>query len=143
MSGIPRREFIRRAASALVLPYLANGLVGCDGGGMERNAQGQASQLAGRYLVRARAAAELIGQTYLEELAPDRLESEIETMRASIESLVGEARTETDAIQRLHEAVRQDFVALRIYRLEGWTMSLTELTLCALAALDSEQIPSS
>ena len=84
-------------------------------------------------------AAETIGEAYLAEVAPDRDPKTIEPIAASIEALVSKADSESDAIEQLQESVRQDFVALRIHRLEGWTLSQTELAICALVALDTNR----
>jgi hypothetical protein len=134
----PARTHLANGVCAFSL-LVGIGVRGCGEVDSEQPNQARTDEPALRYSSGARSAAERLGKIYLAEVAPDLAPSKIEAIRAPIESLVADANSEADAIERLHEAVRGDFGALRIYRLEGWTLSQTELAICALAALDTKQ----
>ena len=75
-----------------------------------------------------------IGDRYLNELREGG-EASVDAALDAILRAVHEAPDPAAAVEALEAEVVDDFAALRVVDLSGWTLSRTELALCALLAL--------
>ncbi len=116
-----RRDFLELAlAEVLSLPLLAASGCGSDRG---------ASVVRGSFPGDRLWAAETIGRTAL------RAQGEVSARRFAAATLerIDAARNDVQAVAALAEASRADLRAGRVVDVDGWTLSRTEVELCALA----------
>ena len=131
--SMDRRDFLRLAASALVLP-LERLWLGVFGKIQPAVLGGSASRLLG--LLRDRASAVAVGKAYGVHHA---LEMDAARLAAWIESrlALGTQRLpQPELRERLQAAIREDFAQGSTVDVYGWMLSATEARLCALAALE-------
>ncbi|MFW5924877.1 MAG: hypothetical protein ACOCV4_01860 [Myxococcota bacterium] len=131
-----RREFLRTAASSLLsLPFVQ--ILGCGEDGPNEPtptpAWLNAAERGQAYPVddATNAIADL-GRRYLDQAAPHRDPMTVDALLDPVASRINDAPSDQAALEDLQAAVTDDFLALRMTRLEGWTLSDTELGLAAL-----------
>lgn len=136
MKTHPRREFLLRVLAACGTPLVAPSISVSAGQTPQPEAQlDRSSQAAAKYFGAAADAARAIGEAYLRQLQlqPER-ESILEHTRGVLQ-IIASARTEQAATTALVGAVRRDFQEGRVFQLEGWIVSRTEVELCVLTLL--------
>ena len=79
--------------------------------------------------------AEDIGDAYLELIGLDESDAVSATELCPTVELIESSASDAAAVQSLVEAVRCDFAGGNIVSVHGWTLSVTEVHLCALLEL--------
>lgn len=74
-----------------------------------------------------------IGQYYLDTEATGAGAADVDELLAGTLALIEESKNDAAALDALRDAVFKDFGESNLVTLSGWTFSLTEAQLCALA----------
>lgn len=74
-----------------------------------------------------------LGKFYLETEADGAGAADIDRILSGTLNLIEESPSDEAALDALRQAIRTDFVDRNLVHLGGWTFSLTEAQLCALA----------
>lgn len=142
---LERRAFLKVALSCVAfLPSL--GTVGCDGDDdastarRARVASSRRLRLTDDFFDEAElGAAALIGQRYLDLVAPNATEDEIDELIAPTVQILepdedeDDAKNDPAALQALRARILADFMESSTTVVDGWTFANTELHLCVLA----------
>lgn len=122
-----RRDFMSRVATVLAAAPFSGVLAACESLPPPTDAEAEAGRIAAlRYPELAPLA--WLGNVYLGEL-----EDPLPTLDPLAMAL-NEAPDDDAALELLDARIQEDFAALRIHVLRGWTLGVTELQACALIA---------
>jgi hypothetical protein len=125
---VKRRTFLQAALSQLAwLPAIAH--VGCG----KDAATAKSDAVVTAYFSQAElAAVQQIGERYLETATPGASLAEADELLAPTVELIERYASDEEALAALRDAVHADFANGTVVMMDGWTLSRTELHICAL-----------
>jgi hypothetical protein len=125
---VQRRTFLQAALAQLPgITLIAQ--LGC----RTRSSTAKPDAVAATYFSRAElAAVQQLGERFLETTAPGASFAEAYELLAPTVELIERHASDEEALAALRDAVHADFVNGTIVSMDGWTLSRTELHVCAL-----------